>query len=640
MNYINENYNRDYLVAKNEILKSLIFLCRKPDEVILHRHQFQDVDKEFGNSSYSTIWKLIHDFKMKNPESSKVTLQDIMIESKRHEDTAKFCEDTEVFNLLKVITSANTETLSDNLTSSLETIKKYSLISSLKERGFNVQDYLKQTKEGVYENIDKVTLDEIKTKMFTEFEHLFENYDTSEEVTTYNLKDVDVSKEEVQAYGHLFANEAYNYFIGGQKEGVLFLRSALSGGSKSRQSLEDALSVACNEMFDTKSNNFKQIMAYVYNEETKDYEYQPQKTEPVVFMSTELNVISLRYASEAFISKVDEQIIRKRQYQEGDAIHQRILRAREIINNSQIFLQYIPNFTIKILEQEVRKYCTYYNCKKYYFDYIHLTPALSKEITSSLGNVSSQADWQILAKLARALERLVNQYNIFLSTSAQIIKNDIENRGQSSVSGSRMLVQPVDVSIQVVEPIEKDIKILKELGVDTSRVNIGHYLYKNRLGDSDIYIWCNMKKGNMSQDIIAVTNNIHSGAPKLINYKPISRFGETKKVTPQDYDKKEIEKCLRDIVGPNSIHLPQERIAKGVNDIALRMSAKGLQSANMENVASVYGEGNWQKIIEDANNLAKEKEKVPTFVEKPITSTLMKASNEPEDDVDLELLFG
>ncbi len=247
----------------------------------------------------------------------------------------------------------------------------------------------------------------------------------------------------------------------------------------------------------------------------------------------------------------------------------------------------------------------------------------------------------MLAKLSRALEHICHSHKVFLATSAQVSKNAVEYRGQQAIALSKSILHPMDQYIQLVEPTPEDIKQLKLIeGLDISRINLAHYISKNRQGQSDIYIWCNVDKNTMKTEVIACTNNIHATNPRLIEWNIISRFGDVKKITPQAYDKKEIERCVREVIGENHIYLDQARIAKGVNDIAIKMSARGLENVTMENVCTVYTEAQWTKLLNDANNLAKEKEKVPTFVEKPITSTLMKTSNEPEDNVDLELLFG
>ena len=86
------------------------------------------------------------------------------------------------------------------------------------------------------------------------------------------------------------------------RPGKFMLRSATTGGGKTRQSLMDMCSISCVELYDYKTKSWRKNGV----------------VKPTLFISTELEKRELQTVMLAFISGINEDVIKNGNYSSSD----------------------------------------------------------------------------------------------------------------------------------------------------------------------------------------------------------------------------------------------------------------------------------------------------------------------------------
>lgn len=124
-----------------------------------------------------------------------------------------------------------------------------------------------------------------------------------------------------------------------------YLRSAATGVGKSRSMIADACFLACDELFDLKENKWKL-------NGTK---------EPTIFISTEQELEEIQTMMIAFLSGVDEEHIIQGQYLAGE--WERVTYAASLLAKSPLYIEQLPDFSLKDIENTIKKNVREHNCK-------------------------------------------------------------------------------------------------------------------------------------------------------------------------------------------------------------------------------------------------------------------------------------
>ena len=107
----------------------------------------------------------------------------------------------------------------------------------------------------------------------------------------------------------------------------------------------------------------------------------------------------------AFLSNVNEEHILNGAY-EGDE-EERILKAAEVLENSLIYVEELPDFSLKDVENTIRKNIRERGVKYVFHDYIHTSLKILEEITKRSGGVKLRED-NILFMLSTKLKDICN----------------------------------------------------------------------------------------------------------------------------------------------------------------------------------------------------------------------------------------
>lgn len=115
-----------------------------------------------------------------------------------------------------------------------------------------------------------------------------------------------------------------------------YLRSAPTGIGKTRTMIADACNFACKWIYD---DNFGWI--------------RNGTAEPTLFITTEQEMEEIQTMMLAFLSNVEEGHILDGKYEDGE--EERILRAAEILKESPLYIEELPDFSLQDVENKIKK---------------------------------------------------------------------------------------------------------------------------------------------------------------------------------------------------------------------------------------------------------------------------------------------
>lgn len=260
--------------------------------------------------------------------------------------------------------------------------------------------------------------------------------------------------------------------------------------------MRDIVSISASHIFDLETMSWKEN-GEVYSS---------------CFISTELDKQELQTCLLAVISGVSETVIKRGNFTQN--IYDRVSRAIEILRESPISLHYIDDFSISDIEQIIEKDIIEKNAKFIFFDYLQITPKLSRTIQEEFG-LGLRED-QIMLNFSTRLKNIAVRYNIFLATSTQLNRtsSDRSLRDTSALRGGASVADKADFGIQMYKVQEEDLKNIKpflDRGFD--KPNFQHVIYKNRSGLNNLIIWSQLDQSNMHERVLFVTDT---------NYNPVN----------------------------------------------------------------------------------------------------------------------
>lgn len=139
--------------------------------------------------------------------------------------------------------------------------------------------------------------------------------------------------------------------------------------------------------------------------------------QPVLFIATEQDLSEVQTMMLAFLSNVNEDHILNGYYP-GDE-EDRVLHAAQILEESPIFIEVIPDFSLQDIEDLIKKNIREHDVKYFGFDYIHTSMKILEEITRRSGGVKLRED-NALFILSTKLKNICVQYGVFILSSTQL----------------------------------------------------------------------------------------------------------------------------------------------------------------------------------------------------------------------------
>jgi replicative DNA helicase len=287
----------------------------------------------------------------------------------------------------------------------------------------------------------------------------------------------------------------------------LFIRSSISGGGKSRNSLAEACNIASDKLYDWNKQQWVSTGSKL----------------PVLFISTELMKDEIQTCLLAHISGIEEDRLTewKNITPEEEQI---IMESSVIVQESLLYGEYIPDFTIDSIEELIQRYIINKEITHCFFDYINDSPNLYQFFTQKTG--TKLQTHQILFLFSAALKQLANKYNIYIGSSTQLSSNYKMEKDSNAIKGSKSILEKADNGVLALPVTTEDLKKLQPI-LDNNFYqipNFSYYIIKNRGGKwKSIIVWTKLNLGNVREQDVFVTNTnyelIRDIEPTLLDFQ-------------------------------------------------------------------------------------------------------------------------
>lgn len=301
---------------------------------------------------------------------------------------------------------------------------------------------------------------------------------------------IDELQSQENTWGYPFQSGYMTTIFRGMRGSKFMVRSSISGGGKSRNSMAEACNIGCDRIYDW----------------TKKEWISTGEKQAVLFISTELTKKEIQTCQLAHISGIDEDIVNEWAKLTEEQI-EIILQSKEVMKESLVFGEHMPDFTIDSISDKVEEYILNKNITHCFFDYINDSPSLYSYYMEKTG-VRLRTD-QILFLFSQSLKAVANKYDIYLGSATQLSSNWKEEKDANALKGSKAIIEKADYGVLSLPATSQDLKKLKpilESGFyDTP--NYCYHIFKNRGGKwNSIIVWTKLNMGCMREKDCFVTN--------------------------------------------------------------------------------------------------------------------------------------
>lgn len=370
-------------------------------------------------------------------------------------------------------------------------LKKFSLLRAYDNYGIDISDIydpdniLDVKKKQLQEDqLDNSTLEQIASKVDEKIEairlkYVDDSFGEASQAAAGARQLIEKLKSEpeigVPMYGRLI-----NTVTRGARLKKFYLRSAATGVGKSRSMIADACYIACSKIYD---EQFGWIGTGTM--------------EPTLFITTEQTLDEVQTMMLAFLSNVNEEHILNGEYEEGE--EERIQTAIDILEQSPLYIEELPDFSLKDVEDKIKKNIRDHDIRYCFHDYVHTSLKILEEITKRSGGVKLRED-NVLFMLSTRLKDICNKYGIFIMSATQLNGDyqTSETPDQNLLRGAKAIADKIDYGSILMMVTEDDVKSLENILATNifDRPIIKISIYKNRRGRyKGCYLWCKADLG-------------------------------------------------------------------------------------------------------------------------------------------------
>lgn len=479
-------------------IMQVIGCCFKEPSLLDYTDKYTITDEDFPEQFHKIVFGCI--FKLHELGAKEITLENIIdFLSSRPKSEAVFKLQKGEEWLMKVVENS----ISSSFDYYYNRLKKFSLLRAYDNYGVDVRDIYdpdnildtkkKQQQEDLLDNssleqiadiIDDRIL-EIKLKYIDD--SFGESYQASEGIEELVQRFKDNPEVGVPLYGPLI-----NTITRGARLKKFYLRSAATGIGKTRSMIADACYIACNRIYDPKVDSW----------------IDTGLGQSVLYITTEQELEEIQTMILSYLANVNEEHIINGEYYPGE--EDRIMEAIKVLKEAPLFIEELPDFSLKDVENKIKKNIRNHEIKYVFHDYIHTSLKILEEITRRSGGVRLRED-NVLFMLSTKLKDICNQYGIFILSSTQLNADykDAKIPDQNLLRGAKAIADKIDVGMIMLGVTDNDLEsldnILKENIFDTPTIKIS--IYKNRRGRyKGVYLWCKSDLGTCRIEPMFCTN--------------------------------------------------------------------------------------------------------------------------------------
>ena len=370
-------------------------------------------------------------------------------------------------------------------------MKKMTLLRAYDTYGVDVSDIYDpdnildtKKKELQEEALDNCTLEEIANKVDSKIEKIRLQYVDDIDGEAFQVGDgIEDLIQRLKQYpevGIPMYGPLVNTVTKGARLKKFYLRSAPTGVGKSRTMIADACNFACNRIYD-------EYFGWIKN----------GTSEPTLYITTEQDLEEIQTMMLSFLACVNEDHILNGRY-EGDE-EERVYEAARILKESPLYVEVMPDFSLKDIEDKIKKNIRDHDVKYVVHDYIHTSLKILEEITKRSGGVKLRED-NILFMLSIRLKDLCNKYGIFILSATQLNADyqDSETPDQNLLRGAKSIADKIDLGMILLPVKTKDTEALEPILSSNTfdQPNLKMSIYKNRRGRyKGVYLWCKADLG-------------------------------------------------------------------------------------------------------------------------------------------------
>ena len=331
-------------------------------------------------------------------------------------------------------------------------LKKFSLLRAYDNYGFDISDIYdpdnledikkKQLQEDF---LDNSTLEQIADKVESKVDEIRSIFVDDSFGEAYHAADgieelIERFKDNPEVGAPLYG-PLINTVTRGARLKKFYLRSAATGVGKTRSMIADACYIACNKM---------------YHE----------------------NFINGQY--------IDDE-------------EERVLTAAKILKEAPLYVEELPDFSLKDVEDKIKKNIREHDVKYVFHDYVHTSLKILEEITRRSGGIRLRED-NILFMLSTRLNDICNQYGIFIMSATQLNGDykDAKVPDQNLLRGAKAIADKIDMGAILLGVTDEDLISLENILCSNlfERPTIKISIYKNRRGRyKGVYLWCKADLG-------------------------------------------------------------------------------------------------------------------------------------------------
>ena len=469
-------------------INQVIGVIYKNPKILLQDDKYSFIEYDFPSNFHKITFSAIYNlFQLGSNNISFELLQDYF--SQRPKAKAEF----EVNKGYEYLLKAGEVASFDTFNYYYNRLKKMSLFRAYEDAGMNL-DWLynpdlaltdsKKLQEQE-DNIDNLSLEDIANKINDKIENIKLTYVQNFETAGCQIGDGVIefleSLKETPALGYPLYGDYTNTVTRGARLGKFFLRSAATGIGKTRTMIADACYIGCDQIYDTTQNKWTGIGVQ----------------QDVLFIATEQDLQECQSMCVAFLSGVDEDHILKGEYFVGE--WERVLKASQILKNSKIYFECMPDFTMKTIETTIKKHIREHHTQYIFMDYIHSSASILMEVGGNKGVKGLRED-NVLFLMSSKLKDIAVQYNVFILSSTQLNATylDSDTPDQNLLRGSKAIADRIDWGSILLDVTKDDIEKISLFCKknDLPKPNTKLSIYKNRQGKyKGMYLWINADKG-------------------------------------------------------------------------------------------------------------------------------------------------
>lgn len=407
--------------------------------------------------------------------------------------------------LTKAIRLANV----DNIEYHVNTLKKYSLLRGLAEQGTDISEFYDNELtdftmiESIQEKLQETSLLDIinhfKNKQLQVFNRFAFNGDMEIKRAGEGAREQKEKWKKEVSWGLGYSSAYLTTALHGSRQRKYVVKSAGSGTGKTRTAIADL----CHA-----------FVPRYYDKKTKSWCKNPNgNNNRCLYIGTEMELTEeIEPILWAYIADVPQEHIQFNEYEDDEEA--RVDEAIKILEEeANIWLAYTPEYDVETLEGIIQSHKINHQITHVFFDYIHITPDLISEYSSSTSSRMSLREDQVLANLSKKLKNMTAKYNVAIETCTQVsgdYKNE-SNRDETIVRGAKAIIDKADSAMIASRPTVAELKkietIMRNNISKAKEPNLVYSIYKNRGGKHNkVKIWLYVDYDTMRVHDLFVTD--------------------------------------------------------------------------------------------------------------------------------------